>query len=893
MDIELADSIAPKYPSSKATRQRRRKKRRLKGGKAGNPGVFHSSRDAFFAEHLPAFIALKGASRKSQDAFWRKIFEEYWIKWPWYVPIDKHTEEEVWPQPDTTVEAVREAKGNVIKQTQNRIRARMRYQRTVFNAKHRNPWAPMLDGLEERAAPLPAPRKLAVWQLYMAKEPEKIAEIFDSKWPSAGLPDNHSLTFRAQIARELLDQESDEFRRMLEEELNDLHAVEAAEQKEAANANRIIPEEDREAAQDSAAAVIQPLLELLREQTGYYITLIAGIPLITGEKEFKVKIITAGKTADPKPVPWHGVDPDRFKSDVIMSFTRFLMKTPEWAAREAQANGGTSAMVGSHGVASSSPPQGLASSSPPLTESPPTAIESTPVGLPKSTKGQRPRRNRKGKQKRRGRPGSDTEPDASETDESSDDGETSAPDDHSSSDENGEDGEDEDGDADEDADVDVDVPVDGDDDADADADEEEERGAKQRYLYPVPRGATVPDADAIGLGPAIQGELARLSAFERRSHLYRFSRMTEFERECINGRAQAAALLNIIQPTPIPLYMSTAVDHPAPKKPRSKKVRAAASTHAPRKSQRLLAGRGADIRPTAPTSSSTSPERALATATPAQNATAAPTTSDTVSMSATAAATTSTSATAVPLISSAAAVSAISTASSSSPMAAAPATSPAAIAASTLGAPASAPTTAASSSSLASADTSSPTTAAAEPTTGDPRSGSGAPLSAGGSMLPDEEPVIFLDEDDWPSWMREAFDHMESQRLGPDFMKALEWWTVLERVYGFETSAKGLGTVHRPPEVHHWLRVQRRVLGKAPSIDDEQAAGRPIIGGQGDWDALVQPGRNGILIVLLSLVWWRAAATSSTLDDWHAAVQDVRWVVVSMARSALKDRDKK
>lgn len=184
-----------------------------------------------------------------------------------------------------------------------------------------------------------------------------------------------------------------------------------------------------------------------------------------------------------------------------------------------------------------------------------------------------------------------------------------------------------------------------------------------------------------------------------------------------------------------------------------------------------------------------------------------------------------------------------------------------------------------------------------------------------------------LDDDGWPGWLREAFDFMEGKRLGSQFMCAIEWWTVLERAHKFETSvrlhdslssvlptdqhvsqAKGLGTDHRPPEVHHWLRVQRRNLHKPPNINDEHRYGaswwqwwaslqpdwrprdedgRPILGGSGDWEVLTRPGRNGLLIVLLSLVWWHDAA-ESTRSEWEAAVKDVSWVVACMAQQALE-----
>ncbi|KAH9900717.1 hypothetical protein C8Q73DRAFT_637162 [Cubamyces lactineus] len=170
--------------------------------------------------------------------------------------------------------------------------------------------------------------------------------------------------------------------------------------------------------------------------------------------------------------------------------------------------------------------------------------------------------------------------------------------------------------------------------------------------------------------------------------------------------------------------------------------------------------------------------------------------------------------------------------------------------------------------------------------------------------MPDLNCPLLLDKGGWPSWVREAYTYMEAKQFGPDFMRVVEWWTIIERNYKWKTSPKGLSTEHRPGEVGHWLRVLRRNLQRPLPISNVKGygeswwkwwsalqpswricneRGRPVPGGIGDWGALVAPGKNGLLIVLLSLVWWRDAESNSTLEDWLAGVADVRWVVQSMA----------
>lgn len=79
--------------------------------------------------------------------------------------------------------------------------------------------------------------------------------------------------------------------------------------------------------------------------------------------------------------------------------------------------------------------------------------------------------------------------------------------------------------------------------------------------------------------------------------------------------------------------------------------------------------------------------------------------------------------------------------------------------------------------------------------------------------------------------------------------------------------------------------------GLQPAWRECDDRGIPVIGGSGDWNALRAPGKNGLLIVLLSLAWWREAATNATMQRWTAALADVAWVIQSMAAQALQDKE--
>ena len=55
--------------------------------------------------------------------------------------------------------------------------------------------------------------------------------------------------------------------------------------------------------------------------------------------------------------------------------------------------------------------------------------------------------------------------------------------------------------------------------------------------------------------------------------------------------------------------------------------------------------------------------------------------------------------------------------------------------------------------------------------------------------------------------------------------------------------------------------------------------------GVGEWLKLQRPGKNGMLLVLLSLWWWRAHPAADAAE-WATAVDDVLWVLRSLLQLA-------
>lgn len=51
-----------------------------------------------------------------------------------------------------------------------------------------------------------------------------------------------------------------------------------------------------------------------------------------------------------------------------------------------------------------------------------------------------------------------------------------------------------------------------------------------------------------------------------------------------------------------------------------------------------------------------------------------------------------------------------------------------------------------------------------------------------------------------------------------------------------------------------------------------------------NWDSLQKPGRNGLLLVMMALVWWGKA--SANCRGWKTAVIDISTVVCCMIDSS-------
>ncbi|KAI9063907.1 hypothetical protein FKP32DRAFT_1675998 [Trametes sanguinea] len=503
--IEFADSGDARYTSSSVTRARRKSKRKLKGGKKGHPGIFSPSRLALFEEYQAEFNAIPKTARTPQNVFWRKLFREYWPRFPWTLPLKSEPDDgaaDPPPDDDLTKEELAK-KGKAIKNVTAAVKRHFRYVRDRLQ--DRNPWDEILSDLGSKGLPPPAsPRQLAPWQLYMTKKHEEIPAILEARKAQENTPPSRVLALRSEIARERLALETDEYRKALQDECVEMLQVEEAEL-EAVQAHAAVSPDS--ITLEKLTTVVQPLLEKLREHTGFYFTLLAGMPHANGTQ---LKVISAGKSAGPVPVPWHLHDTDRFKREVMGSFISFLAHTPE----------GLNRPIGTPGSSTSELPASRAQT-PSLPPLPSSAL------LAKSSKTLKAQASRgKGKQK------------ASSISED----EMSAV---SSSDSSG---------------TDTDTGTDQESDDEASGDEEEEDDVDMEKPDDVDDGddGEPPTADELGVNDAIKRQLALMSPGTRNAELRRLAEFSEFDLETLGNRVRAAEILAGISggPNIIPLSFS-------------------------------------------------------------------------------------------------------------------------------------------------------------------------------------------------------------------------------------------------------------------------------------------------------------------------------------------------
>ncbi|KAJ7027249.1 hypothetical protein C8F04DRAFT_1189686 [Mycena alexandri] len=309
-----SSSTMPKVVATKRAKKTRTEPKQ----KPGNKGDFHGRRETFLTSQLPEYFQ-KSKQRKTRE-FWPQLFKVYMELFSWRLELNE--------DPDPEDGLLREAlsleemdlKAEKIKQVKAKIKTWFNHQRSAAGLA-RNPFAEWLTRL--RRPNEPCPKRISDYQYYMQHNDfkDKVAEEFKAKYPD--VVREEALAARCKVARALFEQESEEVKARMREEAGKEHESLVETWQEAEEGLPSVDEEDQEEARRRFSATVTPLLEALREYTGYYIALIAGRAV---EGKFDVLSVHAGKTKALVPekeqdiTQWNPAGYER----ILNEFVRFI-----------------------------------------------------------------------------------------------------------------------------------------------------------------------------------------------------------------------------------------------------------------------------------------------------------------------------------------------------------------------------------------------------------------------------------------------------------------------------------------------------------------------------------------------------------------------------------------
>ncbi|KAJ6511872.1 hypothetical protein C8R47DRAFT_1064586 [Mycena vitilis] len=364
------------------------------GKRAGNPGNFHGARLAFLEEQLPIYMSKKG--RGEVTDFFAKVLGLWLKQFPWYEgygpdgkPLPKGWEGSSRTTTDasgaasstntatasstTDVSSTTDApmtdaaatassgttdapmtkastdvgtndwtatggvdpalrdkiKGEVIAQ----VKGWFSHKKTAAHRANKNPFVDWLEGFER---PGQAPRKLPLHKFYMQHDDfaDGVEELFNEKWPSAGLEGRFALDFCCKCAQELLAKEPEQTRQKLEEERDvdheEMFTRHQGRWEKVGNPDELAMEK-REACRTNLAQVVQPFLDGVAKLTGLHVTFLAGAAPPVGSEKFILTSLTSFKAALGAHRGHRGLTWDRegFKRNVMGQWVRFLAETAE------------------------------------------------------------------------------------------------------------------------------------------------------------------------------------------------------------------------------------------------------------------------------------------------------------------------------------------------------------------------------------------------------------------------------------------------------------------------------------------------------------------------------------------------------------------------------------
>ncbi|KAJ7802747.1 hypothetical protein B0H14DRAFT_2614043 [Mycena olivaceomarginata] len=257
--------------------------------KRGQPSDFKEPRLDFLTSKIPVYIEAskkkygKEAKTEGLAPFWTNLFKEYWKLFPWDLPLDQDPVPNAPPppppdlEPQTAEEALEQAewKSQVQKKIKEKIKRWFSRKRSGAIGIHGNPYFTWLAHLR-RDDVAEAPKRTADFRFYMRHPDFKdaVMERFEEEYGEE-LQKMH-VSLRCQVAREMLEVETEEVKSRIKRECDEAHAKEVQSFNE---------DEEGEPDPDPAVqpeccekflSIVQPLLAGLHAYTGLTLNIIGG-----------------------------------------------------------------------------------------------------------------------------------------------------------------------------------------------------------------------------------------------------------------------------------------------------------------------------------------------------------------------------------------------------------------------------------------------------------------------------------------------------------------------------------------------------------------------------------------------------------------------------------------
>ncbi|KAJ8497204.1 hypothetical protein ONZ45_g12164 [Pleurotus djamor] len=294
--------------------------------KPGNPGDFHGQRLAFLESKYGSYRLASATNPKAVREWYREhLFPEWWARFHWSLPLDREPSPTDTFADEKTLSAKQlEEKAKNMTMINNKIRTWYNNRRNTSNlTSKKSVWGPWLDQL--RLVMCAPPRRAHRDQFYM-KHPnfkDKVNAAFDKEW--AEEPDQSAgqmMKVRCRVARKLLREETVEVQAALEDEAEEEYQVAKKKYDLGLSAESYSSAEDRDAAIETLAAVIQPLLDGIRTHTGMYVGMTAVLPSANPSQPPRCTYLSSGRSQTAQ--DFSAQDPAGFRL-----FTRLFMR---WCA---------------------------------------------------------------------------------------------------------------------------------------------------------------------------------------------------------------------------------------------------------------------------------------------------------------------------------------------------------------------------------------------------------------------------------------------------------------------------------------------------------------------------------------------------------------------------------